>query len=274
MLPLRSQHIVQRRQSVLPLNTEVARLESLPLPVIAYGRDLDEGDVLPWHQHRRAQLVYASSGVMTVTTPQSSHAVPPQRAVWVPGGVGHQIEARSKVSMRTLYIDPQSASPLPTEVLMLEVSPLLRELILEAVARCTDYQPNTPQARIVSVILDQIAAQPTATLAALPMPDEVRLRRLVEALVDTPGDNRDLAAWAQNTGTSKRTLTRLFMRETGMSFTIWRQQLRAHRAIELLTAGQSVTATALELGYDSTSAFIAMFKRCVGATPTQYLAEL
>ena len=264
---------MRKRQNFQPLNQEVQQIETLPVPVVAYGRELEEGDILPWHQHRRAQLVYASSGVMTVTTPGTAHAVPPHRAVWVPGSVAHQIEARSRVSMRTLYVDVAPDSDLSAEVCVLEVSALLRELIVAAVAGGTDYGPDTPQARITTVILDQIAAQPRAKLAALPMPGEARLQRIVDTLLEAPGDNRDLADWAESIGASKRTITRLFMQETGLTFRAWRQQLRAHRALELLESGQSVTSTALDLGYENTSAFIAMFKRCVGTTPMQYVRD-
>lgn len=258
------------RQSVAPLNQELARLEDLPQPVVAYGRDLAAGEILPRHHHRRAQLVYASSGVMTVTTPSAVYVVPPQRAVWMPGGVEHKIDARSDVAMRTLYFDVDDKAGLPTEVCVLHVTPLLRELVVAAVASGPKYEPDSPQSRIMAVILDQILTQPVASLA-LPMPVEPRVLRVVRALIADPADSRDLAHWARAVGASKRTLTRLFARETGMSFRLWRQQLRLLRALELLAAGTSVTAIALELGYENTSAFITMFRRCLGTTPTHYL---
>ena len=120
------------RQTDAPLNQEIGRLEALPQRVVAYGRDLAAGEVLPEHRHRRAQLVYASSGVMTVTTPSAAYVVPPQRAVWIPGGVEHRIDARSDVAMRTLYIEVEETADLPREVCVLQVTPLLRELVITA----------------------------------------------------------------------------------------------------------------------------------------------
>ncbi|MEM7251267.1 MAG: helix-turn-helix transcriptional regulator [Pseudomonadota bacterium] len=260
------------RQFVVPLNQEVNRIEALPVPVVAYGRDLAPGDILPWHHHRRAQLVYGSNGIMAVTTPGAAYVVPPQRAVWVPGGVEHQIEARSAVTMRTLYLQPDEHRDLPTDVCVLQVTPLLRELLVEAVEAGPDYPPNSPQSRVMAVILDQICTQPVASLA-LPMPTEPRVLKVAQALMANPGDQRDLGEWASVVGASRRTLTRLFDRETGMSFRAWRQQLRVHRALELLAQGSGVTATAYDLGYENVSAFIAMFKRCLGATPVRYLAR-
>lgn len=262
----------QTRQKLASTNRDLARLEALPQAVVAYGRDLQRGERLAWHRHRRAQLVYASDGIMRVTSTSASYLVPPQRAVWMPGGVEHRIDARSEVSMRTLYIEPEACDGLPLEVCVLNVTPLLRELILAAVAAGTEYGADAPAARIMAVILDQIRAQPVASLA-LPMPRDARLLRIARTLLENPADTRDLETWAGIVGASKRTLVRLFPQQTGMSFRQWRQQRRLLHALELLAAGSSVTTVALEVGYDNTSAFIAMFRRCLGTTPRQYLAR-
>lgn len=264
--------MAQTRQTIKPDKKKLARLEALPQAVVAYGRNLGKGDRLAMHRHRRAQLVYASDGIMTVTTRSASYLVPPQRAVWMPGGVLHQIDARSEVSMRTLYIEPEVCDGLPLEVCVLNVTPLLRELILAAVADGPVYQRNSPLARIMAVILDQVRAQPVASLA-LPIPTDARLQRITRSLIENPGDSRDLDQWGQIVGASKRTLVRLFPQQTGMSFRQWRQQRRLLRALELLTAGASVTSVALEVGYDNSSSFIAMFRRCLGTTPRQYLGN-
>jgi AraC-like DNA-binding protein len=58
-----------------------------------------------------------------------------------------------------------------------------------------------------------------------------------------------------------------------MSFRAWRQQLRLLRGLELLAAGAPVTRVALDLGYESTSAFTAMFRRVLGTTPTAYFRQ-
>ncbi len=246
------------------------RHEDLPQAVVAYGRDLGAGAVLPFHRHRRAQFVYASSGAMTVTTPSAAYVVPSQRAVWMPAGVMHRIDARSDVAMRSLYIETSEVTDLPAEVCVLQVAPLLRELVVAAVAAGTEYEPGSPQSRIMAVILDQIRIQPVVSLA-LPMPADPRLLRIVRSLIASPADQRDLGEWALQVGASKRTLTRLFPAQTGMSFGSWRQQRRLLRALELLASGNDVTTVALELGYENASAFIAMFRRCLGQTPARYL---
>lgn len=258
-------------QIIRPISPELTRLEDLPQRVVPFGRDLAAGEVLPFHRHRRAQFVYSSTGVMTVTTARAAYVVPPQRAVWMPGGTEHRIDARSDVSMRSLYIETNEDDALPAEVRVLQVSTLLRELVVAAVDDGPEIAPDSPAARLAAVIVDQISAQPVASLA-LPIPTDPRLLRVVDGLMADPADPRDLAGWAAQAGASRRTLSRLFTAQTGMSFRAWRQQLRLHRALELLAGGRDVTTVAQDTGYDSTSAFIAMFRRCLGTTPARYLA--
>ncbi len=273
--------MLQKRHRIVPLHPDLEIIEALPQRVVAFRRDLNDGETIPPHHHRRAQLVYASEGVMTVTTDHGAFVVPPQRAVWLPAGVEHRIDARGSVAMRTVYVEATDATDaagssetqgLPTQVRVLHVTRLLRELILAAVDLPRTYRPDSPEERLMSVILDQIRVLPIAPLS-LPMPDDARVMRVAQALLADPSDGRNLTAWAAEVGASARTLARLFIRETGMSFGAWRQQLRLLRGLELLAAGQPVTTVALDLGYDSPSAFIAMFRRNLGTTPTRYFEQ-
>jgi AraC-like DNA-binding protein len=260
------------RQPRAPLVPAIARLERGPQPVVVHRRDLAAGETIAWHRHLRAQLVHASEGVMTVTTAGGAYVVPPARGVWMPAGVEHHIDARTEVAMRTLYVAAAHTADLPPAVCVVQVTPLLHELILAAVAAGNDYADDSPQARLVGVILDQIRALPVAPLA-LPTPQDARLRRVADALRADPGSALALGAWAKLAGASERTLARLFEAETGMSFRAWRQQLRLLRALELLAAGAPVTRVALDLGYESSSAFSAMFRRVLGTTPTRYFGN-
>ena len=148
--------------------------------------------------------------------------------------------------------------------------PYFRELIISAVDAGSVYESHSPQARMMDVIiLDQIIAQPVAALS-LPMPVDRRLLQITEALIYNPADNRNLSEWACIIGASKRILTRLYILQTGLSFQAWRQQCRLHRALELLAAGQSATQVSGEVGYETASAFIAMFQRCLGTSPSHF----
>jgi AraC-like DNA-binding protein/quercetin dioxygenase-like cupin family protein len=221
------------------------------------------------HAHEWHQLIYASRGAMSVNTVDGSWVVPPKRAVWMPGGVTHEIEMAGTVAMRTLYLSPELAATLPRSCRVMEVTPLLRELILHILDLGMLDRTVPEQARLIGVIVDQLNAIPVAPLK-LVMPTDSRALRVAESLRLRPGDNESLDVLAKDAGASKRTIERLFQDETDLSFGKWRQQLRLLHALKLLALGESVTTAALEVGYDSTSAFISVFKNAMGTTPGRY----
>lgn len=257
-------------QSLRPDNP--GDLEDPAWPVVGYARDHPSGHDTGRHQHRRAQLVYASAGVMTVTTATGTWVVPPQQAVWVPARITHQVRANGPLTMRTLYVlvGPGNAAGLPASCCVVGVPPLLRELILRAVTFTAEAPPSDAESRLLAVILDELRSLVPEPLH-LPLPRDRRLTAVTDGLAADPADGRSLGEWARAAGASERTLARLFVTETGLTFGAWRQRLRLLSAVARLAEGQAVTAVAYDLGYDSPSAFIAMFRRTLGATPGRYL---
>ncbi|HEX3769873.1 MAG TPA: helix-turn-helix transcriptional regulator [Polyangiaceae bacterium] len=240
-------------------------------PISTLSWDYASGHVVIDHFHDTDQLVYAETGVMTVKTPRGTWVVPTRRAVWVPARMTHSIEMLGDVTMKTLYLQPRLAQGLPRACCVLHVAPLLRELVLHACGRADLETRRGPGARLVAVILDQLAEARSVPFQ-LPAPRDARARRVADALGRHPADPRPLDALATEAGASKRTIERAFRDETGMTFGKWRQQLRLLHASRLLAAGEKVTAAALDAGYESTSAFIAMFRRAMGVTPSRYFA--
>ncbi|MCU1264341.1 MAG: AraC-type DNA-binding protein [Acidobacteria bacterium] len=230
------------------------------------------GFVIDSHAHVWHQLVYATRGVMTVNTADSSWVVPSHRAVWVPAGVEHEIEMVGTVSLRTLYVRASLSSALPKQCCVVNVSPLLRELILRTIQIGMLDRKVPAQKRMTGVILDQLETLRTVPLR-LPMPCDARALRVVELVRASPSETHSLDHIAREIGAGKRTIERLFLAETEMSFGKWRQQLRMLHALRLLAAGESVTTVAFAVGYDSTSAFISAFKTTLGTTPGRYYAE-
>jgi AraC-like DNA-binding protein len=227
------------------------------------------GHELPAHRHEMAQLVYASRGVMTVHTEAGTWVVPAHRAVWVPPDVEHRIAMSGEVEMRTVYLARELPIGRVSHCSVVNVSPLLRELILHAVERAPLYHTLPAHAHLIGLLVDQLEALPAVPLQ-LPAPRDPRARRAADWLRAKPGDGVGLESLARRVGASKRTLERLFLAETGMSFGTWRQQLRLMQALERLAAGESVTEVALAVGYDSTSAFISRFRQVLGTTPGRY----
>jgi len=238
-------------------------------PILARALEIQGAHRVASHQHPRAQLVYAIRGVVRVLSPGGTWMVPPSQAVWVPPDMAHEIIAADSISIRTLFVDPSAIAGLPQSCCVLNVPPLLRELILKAVEIGEDYSPASSGYRIMQVALDLLQELQPAPLH-LPMGRDKRLRQIMDGLYADPADERSLEDWARICGASARTLARLFVRETGMHFGDWRKQLRLLEAIDRLGQGQSVTRVALELGYQSPSAFIAMFRRSLGLPPGAY----
>ncbi|WP_069858107.1 AraC family transcriptional regulator [Desulfoplanes formicivorans] len=242
---------------------------ALPRPVVALAKDFPAGHVTSFHHHARSQLLYASSGVMTVTTDDGIWVVPPFRAIWIPARMRHQRRTSGPLSVRTLYIDPDYSSGFPQGCCVVAVSPLLKELILHVVSMPQPYPLGGPEERLVKVLLDQIHAVDLKSLR-LPIPRDLRLKKIFSALLKHPGDKKTLDEWGRIVGATRRTLTRLFQSETGMSFGQWRQQIRILESLRRLAEKEPVTSVAIDLGYESPSAFISMFKKALGKTPGHY----
>jgi AraC-like DNA-binding protein len=242
---------------------------NIPRPIVAVAKEFPSGHLIPLHQHSRSQFLYASSGVMTVKTNRGIWVVPPLRAVWIPANTLHEIEVSGHLSMRTLYIDPALFSGPSTECCVIAVTPLLRELVLYATSLPQLYSRGGEEERLLAVMLDQISSVDMASLE-LPIPEDQRLKKIYDLLSVNPGDNRTLDDWGKTVGATGRTLARLIRAETGMSFGQWRQQVRILEALRRLGMNEPVTTVAIELGYDSPSAFISMFKKTLGQTPGKY----
>ena len=240
----------------------------LPSPVTALSFDFAHGHVIPEHHHLEDQLVYACSGVMTVRTQEGSWVVPPRRAVWIPARTPHSIVMSVAVSMRTLYFRARMVRSLPRSCRVVNVSGLLQELILHACSFSALSRRSKAQAHLIDMLVDQLETVSSVPLQ-LPSPSDARALRVAEALQRDPADG-SLAAACKQAGASKRTIERLFREETRLSLGKWRQQLRLMRSLELLAGGEKITHAALEAGYSTPSAFIAMFRKTLGVTPGRY----
>lgn len=247
--------------------------QKVPRPVAALADEYPAGLLDPWHSHERAQLIYGATGVMSVTTADVNVVVPPQRALWVPAGVKHQVQCRTDVSIRTLYVDRSVRPELPDVCRVLEVSTLLRELIIEATVIPVEYDVDGRDGRVMELILDEITATPVAPLH-VPMPQNPRLLGVCRAIISDPGQNKTVEDWAELARMGHRSFTRKFRKETGMTFAEWRQHVRLMEALARLATGQQVTKVAFDVGYNSASAFTAMFHRTFGAAPMDYFADM
>ena len=232
------------------------------------------GSCLHPHRHASHQLLFAASGAMTVTSERTSWMIPPGRAVLIPAGVLHSIRMWGDVAMRSLYFPADVAIPLTDRATcrVISVTALLRELILRVAELAALDSRVAAEARVMSVLMDELAAAPIEPLL-LPLPSDPRALAAATCVLTDPAAAATADALARRSGLSARTLERLFRAETGMPFGMWRQKARLLESVRLLVERRSVTDAALDCGYSSVSAYIAAFKQTFGCTPGAMLAD-
>jgi len=224
----------------------------------------------PEHTHESGQLILALKGAVTCKVPGYIWIVPPGCAIWIPSGIRHSSRMTVNASVCFVFLKREVAR-LPEHPCTIEISPMVREMILHLAA--TEKTPSLVdhnQLQLKQVLVGQLEIMPITTFR-LPIPTSPKLKIIMDALVINPAERNTLSDWASRVAMSERTLARLIMRETGMTFGRWRQQLHLLFAMRFLAEGASVQNVSESLGYCSVTAFITMFKKALGTTPSRYL---
>lgn len=248
--------------------------DDVPRSVVTYGfvtSDFD-GIELDFHSHAKGQVMLVQRGALSCEVEGGLWIVPPRSAIWIPGGALHAIKATGALEGYNAFITADASRGLPASCCAVSVTPLLRELLLRAASLPVFYEENGVNARLIGVLLDEIAAAEIEDLH-LPMPADARLRRIVGEMMQAPAERGTLQTWAKRAGLSNRTLERLIRQETGMTFGRWRQQLGVVLAVKWLAGGASIQAVAADLGYESVPSFVTMFRKALGTSPGRYMAE-
>lgn len=248
--------------------------DDVPRPIVAYGIASESfGDFeLEPHRHAKSQLLLVQRGALSCETEGGLWIVPPRSAIWIPGGAVHAMKMTGALEGYAAFVAPDIGTRLPPTCCAVSVTPLLRELLIRSANLPLLYEDDGPNARLMAVLLDEMVAAKVENLH-LPMPVDPRLRRIIDLMIDSPGDRRTLDAWAAKAGMSTRTLERSIKRQTGMSFGRWRQQLAVVHAVKWLADGASIQQVAAELGYESVPSFVTMFRKALGTSPRRYMAE-
>lgn len=241
-------------------------------PVVAHVAHSPASAQGKMHSHARAQLVCATTTTVEVVAGERRWTLQPGHAAWLPGGLVHSVSGLPTTSVfRSLYIRPDLARELGPQAAVFGLSPLLRELLLQLIEVYDGHRDRGSYPHLAALTLDEIARaehRPDIAPPRLPAPRDRRLKLICDGLTGRPADRRTLDEWGKAAGASARTLERLFRDETGMSFNDWRQTCRVAAAIPQLQQGNPVKLVAWAVGYDSPSAFAAIFRRVVGTSPT------
>ncbi|SMD18678.1 helix-turn-helix transcriptional regulator [Kibdelosporangium aridum] len=234
--------------------------------VIAIGGQFTRGVLAGLHEHAEHLLSWSATTTVSLRTRHRDWLVPPTHALWMPAGCPHSVEVFRSGRGYAVVVSPENCPITWTEPTGVLVTPLIRELIVHLDQH---QRPHHTRTAAVSLLLSLLEPVPDTTFH-VPLPDDPRTRAIAEALIADPADQRDLAMWAAHTHSSVRTITRLFTRETGMTFAQWRTHARVRAALIHLAQGSSVGATARAVGYHKPGAFAEAFRRVTGQHPSVY----
>ena len=221
------------------------------------------------HSHRKTQLWFARSGVVIVSSGDGRWMLPPGHGLIIPAGLLHSSEVISQVEMHSVYVHPDVINPARPRVV--EVTALAANLIAELVHdEDARRKGERRRALVMELLMDEISQLPEKPLG-LPFPSHPSIAALCRHFLSAPAANASIDDWAQTLGMSRRTFTRMFRVETGVSFVTWRQQACIFASLPRLASGETVTNVALDAGYENVSAFTTMFRRMLGSSPSAYL---
>lgn len=238
-------------------------------PLFAMDENWNDGDNSGKHTHPRTQLLFAIEGVMQVKGQSGSWIVPPNRALWIIEGEEHDVTMFGHVKVRTVYIDATKVSGLPAKTCVLNVSSLLKELIIATIKVPLEYEPDSRSGHIIQLLIDELRIAEELPFY-LPIPTDSRIGTICNSLIENPSNTDSVSDWSKVINVSSKTIHRMFTKHTGMTFVQWREQARLMSAIRRISTGEKIINVALECGYTSHSAFTAMFRRHFGAPPSEY----
>ncbi len=252
--------------------SDAGQLKDAARPLVVAGASVARPHRVAEHAHRRRQLLYATGGLAHVRIGEQRWTLTHNQGIWIPEGLRHEVSSHDSLSYRSVFVDPAAASGLSLPDGPVTIPAILHELIGEAREFGVSYECDTPEFRLISVLFDQLD-QLQKTELPIPLPHDQRLQAQCRKFLADPASDMTQQQWASACGLGSRTMARMFWRETGMSFLAWRERVRLLLAIDRLRSGALVTTVALDLGYKSSSAFSAMFRRVTGSAPSRYLAQ-
>jgi len=238
-----------------------------PAPLSFRTESYGAGGIFEEKRQPWCKVGYAVTGVMEAQVEGRRFLCPPHYATWIPADALHACHNRENVKFVSIYIDPRLCAGMPETACTLALSPLIKAILADFAGRRITVPKTEADQRLALVLVDQLLEAPRRE-SFLPVSDDALLLSVIDALRANPSDRRSLSEWARSLETTEKTLSRRFQAQLGISFNEWRQRLKLVVSLSLIEDGKSVQSIAKTLGYNSPSAFIAMFRRLTGTSPT------
>lgn len=236
--------------------------------MVAWSGPLPTGAQFTPHSGQ-ALVLFCFDGLMRVEVGEDRWFIPDRYGIWLPAGTAPVVAPVGEIEFQAFQLHQKFGGgiAMPDQPTVLRATPLIRGIGRRLTQPAP--MPEAQQRRLGWAGLDEIARLERPDLH-LPGSSDPRVAAVMTHVMKLPRDATSLDHLARVTGTSERTLSRLFLRETGLTWRAWRDRMRFVLALEGLQLGQSSTALAASLGYSSPSAFVAAFRRQSGMTPTEW----
>jgi AraC-like DNA-binding protein len=257
----------QKRQDTPSANEliERSRNKLVVREILMQAGEHDKPHKHPWHQ-----LLLPRNGVLRTRASNTQYYIPSNRAALIPAGCVHESWAITDVKFIGIYVEPTELKGLAEQCCIVELSPFYKQLVYQIV-KIASSNPSLSEKeqRLIKVFCDETTEQQPLALDLI-IPQDKRLQDIVHSLLNEPGLNTSLVQWANKVGASERTISRLFEKQTGLSFSRWRRKMRLINSLSYIEQNMPIQNVAYKVGYDSPSAFTHCFKKEFGLTPQQY----
>lgn len=247
--------------------------DDAPAPIVGLAQQFSSGDILQKHSHERDQVLYPLRGVIEMQTPEGRRVLPPHRALWIPRRTEHSLFSRQDTEVYAVYLSTSGRAGGSGNSNVLTVSPMLRELILEACRLPWSYSGTSYESQLMQFLyltLDRALKEPMH----LPIPTDRRARTFAKSVIENRHMFLDVNRACELAGLSRRTLSRIFKRETSLTIGQWMQLYRMHEAAALLASGGSIQDISHQLGYNTASSFSVAFRSFFGISPSHYRSDI
>lgn len=227
----------------------------------------------PMHSHLTGQLFFLNSGMISCAAENKRWSITPNGIGWIPAKMVHCAKSWGKVSAWSLHLPDNLCRHFPAEPCILQTNVLINALFARVITFYDSTHFTDEQLRMLLVLLDEVKNSQQINSLLLPSPRHSRLVNITQAIWQDPSISKTQDQWASSIGMSVRSFSRHFIKETGITFSHWRQLAKLLVSLEKLSQGLPINEIAYDVGFTDASAYIAAFKAVFGVTPRRYFGK-
>ncbi|RAS54253.1 AraC-like DNA-binding protein [Vibrio diazotrophicus] len=226
-------------------------------------RHINKVMIEPVHKHDTGQLIYMKQGFCVGQAEHNQWLIQKGMLVWIPPNVSHHAECKYDANLIAMYLPPEIAETWPDKIMLIDAS----KLAIGIIDKFTndEVEPIKATSLLDFLLEELIESKPSNNI--LPLPTDRRLVQITQSTIRNPSIKISLNEWAQKVGACERTLSRLFIKETGLSYKCWINRLKHNKALTGLRDGLTNEELSLKLGFASGDSFSHWFQKEFNCSP-------